>query len=143
MTGIPSGRCFPLLFGMNTRLTGLAFQGWDDRWTSAASLLLAAGVRARSPSMPAVLRPLLCCVTRFTLTSVLLRLRSMSFCKLRTFFRSPSCVALKILCLSRRTFSSHSAQSMPCQSRVASSGPFTAAAESSAKTVPPIRASST
>lgn len=74
------------------------------------------GVRARSPSMPEVLRPLLCCVPRFTLTSVLLRLRSMSFCKLRTLLRSPSCVALKILCLSRRTLSSQVAQSMPCQS---------------------------
>jgi hypothetical protein len=46
---------------------------------------LAFGVRTRSPSMPAVLRPLLCCVTRFTLTSVLLRLLNMSFCTLRTF----------------------------------------------------------
>lgn len=35
MTGTPSGRCFPLLLGMNTRLTGLAFQGVDDRWISA------------------------------------------------------------------------------------------------------------
>ncbi len=71
------------------------------------------------------MRPLLCCVTRFTLTSVLLRLRSMSFCKLRTFFQSSPCVALKILCLSRRTFSSQVAQSMPCQSSKSSSGPFT------------------
>lgn len=74
-------------------------------------------------------RPLLCCVTRFTLISVLLRLRSMSFCKLRTLLRSPSCVALKILCLSRRTFSSQVAQSVPCQSSKPSSGPFTADAD--------------
>jgi hypothetical protein len=76
--------------------------------------------------MPAVMRPLLCCVTRFTLISVLLRLRSMSFCKLRTFLRSPFCVALKILCLSRRTFSSQVAQSMLCRLSKSSSGPFTA-----------------
>lgn len=135
MTGMPSGRCFPLLFGMNTRLTGLAFHGFDDRWISAANSPLAFGVRARSPSMPAVMRPLLCCVTRFTLTSVLLRLRSMSFCKLRTFLRSPSCVALKILCLSRRTFSSQVAQSMPCQSSKSPSGPFTAGEDVTAAAV--------
>lgn len=107
-------------------MTGLAFQGFDDRWISAAKVPLAFGVRDHSPSMPAVMRPLLCCVTRFTLTSVLLRLRSMSFWKLRTFFGPPSCVALKILCLSRRTFSSQVAQSMPCQSSKSSWGPFTA-----------------
>lgn len=142
MTGIPSGRCFPLLFGMNTRLTGLARQGFDDLWISVASSPRAAGVRTRSPSMPAVMRPRLCCVTRFTLTSVLLWLRSMSFCKLRTFFRSPSCVALKILRLSRRTFSSRVAQSILCQARWTSSGPFAPGAGISAVTVVPMFASS-
>jgi hypothetical protein len=29
----PPERRFPLLFGMNTHLTGLAFQGWNDRET--------------------------------------------------------------------------------------------------------------
>ncbi|MFI8884190.1 hypothetical protein [Streptomyces sp. NPDC053813] len=37
----------------------------------------------------------------------------MSFCGLRTFFRSPARVASKILCLRRRTSSSDSAQSVP------------------------------
>jgi hypothetical protein len=124
---MPSGRCLPLLLGMYTRLTGLARQGIDDRWISAANLARSPGVRARSPSMPAVLRPLLCCVTRRTLTSVLLWLRSMSFCRLRTRLRSPSCAALKIRCRSRRTRPSHTAQSMLCQSRTSPSGPFTPA----------------
>jgi hypothetical protein len=57
----------------------------------------------------------LCCVTRFTLTSVFERDRSMSFCKFRTFFRSPSCAAVKMRCLSRRTDVSALAQSMLCQ----------------------------
>jgi len=35
-------------------------------------------------------------VTRRTLTSVLARLRSINFCRLRTLARSPSCAAVKI-----------------------------------------------
>ena len=58
------------------------------------------------PSTPAVLRPALTSVTRRTLTSALLRERSISFCRLRTFFRSPARDAAKIRCRSRRTFSS-------------------------------------
>jgi hypothetical protein len=49
----------------------------------------------------------------------------MSFCRLRTFFRSPACDAVKIRCRSRRTSASTRRQSMACQSRAASSGPFT------------------
>src|SRR5664279_1017789 len=63
-----------------------------------------------------------------TLVSVLLRLRNISFCRLRTLFRSPSCVALKILCLSRRTCSCWNRQSTASQSRPTSSGPFTSRA---------------
>ena len=37
--------------------------------------------------------------------------RTISFCRLRTFLRSPACVALKILCRSRRTSSSTARQS--------------------------------
>ena len=48
--------------------------------------------------MPAVLRPALSSVTRRTLTSALQRDRSISLCKLRTCFRSPSRDAVKIRC---------------------------------------------
>ena len=51
--------------------------------------------------------------------------RSISFCRLRTFFRSPSCVAVKIRCRSRRTSSSTARQSTASQSRTSPSGPFT------------------
>ena len=78
------------------------------------------------PSTPAVLRPALTSVTRRTLTSALLRERSISFCRLRTFFRSPACDAAKIRCRSRRTFSSAWPQSTWSQSGKSSSGPFTA-----------------
>lgn len=91
---------------------------------SAASRPRAFGVSARSWSIPAVRRPVLCCVTRFTLTSVFEWERSMSFCKFRTFFRSPSCAAVKMRCLSRLTDASALAQSMLCQVWAWSSGPF-------------------
>ena len=42
------------------------------------------------PSTPAVLRPALSSVTRRTATSALARERSINFCRLRTFFRSPA-----------------------------------------------------
>ncbi len=87
-TGIPSGRCFPPAFGMYTRLTGRACHGAVRRWISPANEALAGEVNATCPSMPAVLRPALRCVTRRTLTSVFDRLRSISFCRLRTRFRS-------------------------------------------------------
>lgn len=51
--------------------------------------------------------------------------RSINFCKLRTFFRSPAFDAVKMRCLSRRTSSSTCRQSIDGQSRGSSSGPFT------------------
>ena len=48
--------------------------------------------------------------------SVRLRERSISFCRLRTFFRSPSRDAVKIRCRSRRTSSSTARQSIASQS---------------------------
>jgi hypothetical protein len=57
-------------------------------------------------------------------TSVLLQLRSISFCRFLTVARSPSWAALKIRCRSRRTFPSCSRQSTAPQSGT-SSGPFT------------------
>ena len=64
----------------------------------------ARGSTTTLPSTPAVLRPALISVTRRTATSALLRERSINFCRLRTFFRSPACDAAKIRCRSRRTF---------------------------------------
>ena len=49
----------------------------------------------------------------------------LSFCRLRTRLRSPSCVAVKICCRSRRTSSSTRRQSTASQSMISSSGPFT------------------
>src|ERR1019366_8375253 len=54
-------------------------------------------VSATSPSIPAVLRPVLRCVTCRTLTSVLAQLRSISFCTFPASGQSPPCTALKIL----------------------------------------------
>jgi hypothetical protein len=99
-----------------------------DWRTCTATSALASEVSATSPSIPAVLRPALRCVTCRTLTSVLARLRSISFCRFRTFAQSCSCAALKIRCRSRRTCSSCSRQSIrshrPGASRDWSSGPF-------------------
>jgi hypothetical protein len=88
--------------------------------------------------MPAVLRPVLRCVACRTLSSVLLQLRNISFCRFLTLARSPSLAALKIRCRSRRTLSSCRRQSMASHSRTTSSGPFTpraAIAVSKAKAV--------
>jgi hypothetical protein len=82
-----------------------------DRCTRTATSPLAAEVSATSPSIPAVLRPALRCVTCRTLTSVLDRLRSISFGRFLTFGQSCSCAALKIRCRSRRTSSPQARQS--------------------------------
>ena len=77
--------------------------GRDRGCTRTASSALAWEVSATSPSIPAVLRPALRCVTCRTLTSVFDRLRSIIFCRFLTLGQSPSRVALKIRCRSRRT----------------------------------------
>ena len=60
ITGMPRGRCLPLLFGMNTRLTGRARPVvWMDL---TASRSRPAG-SSDPPSIPAVSRPALRCVT--------------------------------------------------------------------------------
>ena len=109
-------------------MTGRARHGSVCRCRSTANAARSGEVNATSPSMPAVLRPALCCVTRRTLTSVFDRLRSISFCRLRTRFRSPSCDALKIRCRSRRTSSSTGRHQIASQSRSSSRGPFTESA---------------
>ena len=110
---------------MNTRLTGRAVPGAGWQCNRPASFARPRGVSTTSPSTPAVLRPAFRCVTCRTLSSVLLQLRSISFCRLRTLLRSPSCVALKILCRSLPTSPSWVGQSMAVPSKTSSSGPFT------------------
>src|SRR6266511_4280748 len=125
ITGIPSGRRFPLAFSMNTRRTG---KGWKDvtvRCTSTARSIRAGEVNATCPSTPAVPRPALCCVTCRTLTSVFDQLRNIIFCRFLTMARSPAFDALKILHRSRRTSSSCTGHTIASQSRSSSSGPFT------------------
>src|SRR6266571_8416396 len=81
--GIPSGRSFARFdaFGMYTRLTARGCQDVMDWCARTATSALASEVSATSPSIPAVLRPALRCVTCRTLTSVFDRLRSISFCR--------------------------------------------------------------
>ena len=97
--------------------------------TRTAISALAWLVSATSPSIPAVLRPALRCVACRTLTSVLLQLRSISFCKFLASGQSPSCTALKIRPRSRRTCSSWRRQSTCSQASPSNkgrpSGPFT------------------
>jgi hypothetical protein len=93
--------------------------------TRTASAILAGAVKATSPSIPAVARPVLRCATCRTLTSVFDQDRSIIFCKDLTLARSPSLAALKILRRSRRTLSSCSRQSIASHCRATSSVPFT------------------
>ncbi len=97
--------------------------------TRTAISALAWLVSATSPSIPAVRRPVLRCVTCRTLTSVLLQLRNASFCRLLARDQSPSRTAWKILPRSRRTCSSWCRQSTCSQAspsnRGRPSGPFT------------------
>jgi hypothetical protein len=129
-TGIPSGLSFARFdaFGIYTRLTARGCHDGRDWCTRTATAVLASEVSATSPSIPAVLRPALRCVTCLTLTSVLARLRSISFCRFLTRGQSCSRVALKIRCRSRRTCSSCARQltssHWPGALRGGSSGPF-------------------
>ena len=124
--GIPNGRRLRLPgLGMYTRLTGMALNG-SVPVHPVGQLLLASGVSATSPSTPAVRRPALRSVTRRTLTSVFACDRNINFCRRRTRFRSPALDAVKIRCRNRRTSSSTRRQSTGSQSKLASSGPFTA-----------------
>ena len=117
--------------------------------TRTATSALAWEVSATSPSIPAVLRPALRCVTCRTLSSVLDQLRSISFCRFLTLGQSPSCAALKIRCRSRRT-SPRSRQSTASQSTAsqvrltarASSGPFTTSWCLTCPSVPAVPAAS-
>ena len=130
ITGMPSGRSFARFdaFGMYTRLTARGRHDVMDWCTRTATAILASEVSATSPSIPAVQRPELRCVTCRTLTRALARLRSMSFCRFLTFGQSCSCDALKIRCRSRRTCSSCFRQSILSHWAGAlrgwSSGPF-------------------
>jgi len=128
--GMPSGLSFARsdAFGMYTRLTAPGCHDEMDWCTRTAACILASGVSATSPSIPAVLRPALRWVTCRTLTSVLARDRNISFCRFLTRGQSCSCVAVKIRCRSRRTCSSCARQSILSHCTAAlrcwSSGPF-------------------
>src|SRR3989442_9828025 len=80
---------------MYTRLTAVGCHDERDWCTRTATAVLASEVSATSPSIPAVLRPVLRCVTCRTLTSVFDRLRSISFFRFLTFGQSPSEQCLK------------------------------------------------
>src|SRR6266542_1133288 len=106
ITGIPSPRRFPFALGINTRLTGLGLHAVASCWSQSASSAFSPAPSTTLPSTPAVLRPAFRSVTRRTLRNAFARERSISFCRLRTFFRYPAWVAVKILCRSRCTSSS-------------------------------------
>ena len=124
ITGMPSGRCLPLAFGIYTRRTGSGSQQERVRCTCTATSARAFEDKAICPSMPAVRRPALRWVTRRTLTSVFDHDPSIILCSDRTLAQSCSRVALNILRRSLATFSSWVRQSTASQSRT-SSGPFT------------------
>ena len=105
-TGMPSGRRFPLAFGTYTRRTGSGSQVEIVRCTCTAISARSFEDSATCPSIPAVLRPALRCVTCRTLTSVFDQDRSIIFCRDRTVAQSCSRVALKILRRSRLTLPS-------------------------------------
>ena len=128
MTGMPSGRCRPPALDTHARLTG---QGSHPAlWCCAQSArsALDLGPSAVMPSIPAVMRPALTSATRRTAIRALARERSISFCKLRTFFRSPARDAVKIRCRRRRTSPSTRCQSIDSHARASPSGPFAPAA---------------
>ena len=90
ITGMPSGRILVLspAFGMYTRLTATGLPGPRVAVHLHRQLRPRREVNATSPSIPAVLRPALRCVTCRTLTSVFDQLRSISFCRFLTFGQS-------------------------------------------------------
>ena len=106
ITGMPSGRCFPLAFGMCTRRTGSGSHDKGERCTRTATFALAKEDKAISPSIPAVRRPALRWVTWRTLSSVFDQDLNIIFCRDRTVAQSCSRVALKILRRSLPTFCS-------------------------------------
>src|SRR5260370_38461070 len=84
--GIPSGLSFARFdaFGIYTRRTARGFHDERDWCTRTATPALASGVKATSPSIPAVLPPALRCVTCPTLTRLLARLGGIRFSRFPT-----------------------------------------------------------
>jgi hypothetical protein len=95
------------------------------RCAQSARSALDLGPSAVMPSIPAVMRPALTSATRRTAIKALARERSISFCKPRTFLRSPARDAVKIRCRRRRTSPSTRCQSIDSHARASPSGPFT------------------
>ena len=113
-------------FGMYTRLTGGAATVGCRGAPAPPAPPWPGRSSATSPSIPAVLRPALRCVTRRTLTSVFAPGTQHQLLQVAgPLARSPACVALKIRCRSRRTFSSIAAASRCSPSRAVVPGPFT------------------
>ena len=83
-----------------------------DWCTRTAACALAPGGQRDLPVDPGGLAPGVACVTCRTLTSVLARDRSKSFCRFLTLGQSCSCAAVKIRCRSRRTCPSCARQSI-------------------------------
>src|SRR6266542_2700513 len=132
ITGMPSGRILvlSLALGIYTRRTATGCHEFRVACTCTATSARAWLVSATCPSTPAVLRPVLRCVTWRTLISVLDQDRSINFCRFLTVARSPSFAALNILHRSRRTRSSFTrqptcSQASPSKTESRSSGPFT------------------
>jgi len=92
ITGIPSGRILVLspAVGMYTRRTGEGFHKPMLACTCIATSARAWLVNATCPSIPAVLRPVLRCVTCRTLTSVFDQDRNINLCRFLAAARSPS-----------------------------------------------------
>src|SRR6266550_2735064 len=92
ITGMPSGLVLVLswAFGIYTRLTATGRHELRVACTCTATSARAWAVNATRPSIPAVARPALRCVTCRTLISVFDQLRNMSFCRFLALARSPS-----------------------------------------------------
>src|SRR4051794_19491534 len=80
-----------------TRLTATGRHEPRVACTCTATSARAWAVNATRPSIPAVARPALRCVTCRTLSSVFDQLRNISFCRFLAWARFPSRTALKIL----------------------------------------------
>jgi len=92
ITGMPSGRILVLspAFGINTRRTGAGCHEFRVACTCTATSARAWLVNATCPSIPAVFRPALRCVTWRTLTSVFDQDRTINRCRFLAVAKSPS-----------------------------------------------------
>src|SRR5215213_2565641 len=116
IVGMPSGRILPLLFGIETRLSGCGL--YPRCFSLSMACCFAAGVFQVSLSTPAVRFPWFS-VTRLTARALPLNEWVSRRCKAFTFPHLPSFVAFTIRAWSRRTFWLTCCQCMACQSSIA------------------------